>query len=183
MFLKVISFISTTFILISMVLQNTHASSLYDLSFTSIDGDKIHLSAFQNKVILIVNTASFCGFTRQYYGLQELWDKYKKEDFILIGFPSDDFGQEAKTNSKVKKICEIDFSINFLIAEISNIRGENTNQVFKFLEESLGRSSVPKWNFYKYIINKKGEPVKWYASLTNPKNRGLINEIDRQLSY
>ena len=82
MFLKVISFISTTFILISMVLQNTHASSLYDLSFTSIDGDKIHLSAFQNKVILIVNTASFCGFTRQYYGLQELWDKYKKEDFI-----------------------------------------------------------------------------------------------------
>tara|TARA_E500000178_G_C16858443_1_gene678514 strand:- start:158 stop:709 length:552 start_codon:yes stop_codon:yes gene_type:complete len=183
MFLKIINSLSITFTLIFMILQNTHASNLYDLSFNSIDGDKIHLSDFQNKVILIVNTASFCGFTRQYYGLQELWEKYQEKDFVLIGFPSDDFGQEANTNSKVKKICEIDFSINFLIAEISNIRGENTNQVFKFLRESLGRNSIPKWNFYKYIINKKGEPVQWYASLTNPKNRSLINEIDRQLSY
>ena len=181
MFLKSIKYLPIITLVFFMVLQNSHASKLYNISFSSIDGEKINFSEFKNKVILIVNTASFCGFTKQYYGLQELWDKYNSQDFVLIGFPSNDFGQEAKSNNEVKEICEIDFRINFLLAEISSVKGRDSNLVFKFLKDSLGPKSTPKWNFYKYLINKKGKPVNWYASLTSPKNKNLIKEIELNL--
>ncbi len=180
MFLKNIT-ILLFFLCLVMNVHISNASKLYELSFTSIDGEEISFSEYKNKVILIVNTASFCGFTRQYFALQELWEKYKKDNFVLIGFPSDDFGQEAKSNEDVKRICEIDFKINFPIAEISSVKGEDINLIFKFIIKELGSNSSPKWNFYKYLINKNGKPVNWFVSLTSPRNKHLIKEIEFHL--
>ena len=157
------------------------AEDLYDLSFNSIDGSQIYLSDFKDKTIVIVNTASFCGFTRQFSGLQNIWEKYKKDGLVVIGIPSNDFNQEAKTNAEVKDFCEINFDVDFVLSETSNVRGQNAHPLFKFLFNNLGPRSVPKWNFYKYIIDKHGVPVDYYSSVTGPESEKFIIAIENEL--
>jgi len=157
------------------------SKDFYTISFNSIEGDKIFLSNYRNKVILVVNTASFCGFTGQFKGIQNIWRKYKSDGLIVIGVPSNDFGQEAKTNSEVKNFCSMNFDIDFLMAETSKLRGENAHPLFKYLATSLGLRSTPKWNFYKYIINKNGTPVTYFSSMTSPESPKLIIAIEEAL--
>ena len=165
-------------------LNVSHSSTInnfYDISFNSIDGDKIYLSDFKNKTFIITNTASFCGFTRQFVGLQDIWDKYKKDGLVVIGVPSNDFNQEAKTNTEVKTLCETNFSIDFILAEISNVRGKNAHPLFKYLVDNLGIRSAPKWNFYKYIIDRNGAPVDYFSSVTKPDSSKFISAVEREL--
>ncbi len=157
------------------------SKDFYSISFNSIEGDKIFLSNYRNNVILVVNTASFCGFTGQFKGIQNIWRKYKSDGLIVIGVPSNDFGQEAKTNSEVKNFCSINFNVDFLMTETSKTRGENAHPLFKYLATSLGLKSAPKWNFYKYIINKNGKPVTYFSSMTSPENPKLIIAIEEAL--
>tara|TARA_B100001769_G_scaffold58326_1_gene42675 strand:+ start:284 stop:838 length:555 start_codon:yes stop_codon:yes gene_type:complete len=165
-------------------LNVSHSSTInnfYDISFNSIDGDKIYLSDFKNKTFIITNTASFCGFTRQFVGLQDISDKYKKDGLVVIGVPSNDFNQEAKTNAEVKTLCETNFSIDFILAEISNVRGKNAHPLFKYLVDNLGIRSAPKWNFYKYIIDRNGAPVDYFSSVTKPDSSKFISAVEREL--
>ena len=155
--------------------------SLYDLEIESINGEIIKLKDYQNKVILIVNTASYCGFTKQYGDLQELWDKYKSKGLIVLGVPSDSFNQEKKTNSEVKEFCEVNFEINFPLTTITEVKGSNAHEIFKWAENNFGKSAIPKWNFHKILINKEGKIQKTYSSFTNPMSNKIIGEIEKIL--
>ena len=121
----------------------------YDFKINSISGDVIDLNDFKGKPVLLVNTASYCGFTKQYNDMQELWERYKDKGLIVLGIPSNSFNQEKKVNSEVKKFCEVNFDINFPLTTITEVKGKNAHEIFKWAENNFGKSAVPKWNFHK----------------------------------
>ena len=155
--------------------------SFYDLEIESINGEIIKLKDYRNKVILIVNTASYCGFTKQYEDLQELWDKYNSKGLIVLGVPSDSFNQEKKTNSEVKEFCEVNFDINFPLTTITEVKGSDAHEIFKWAENNFGKSAIPKWNFHKILINKQGNVEETYGSFTKPTSNKIINKIEEIL--
>ena len=154
----------------------------YDFKINSISGDIIDLNDYRGKPVLVVNTASYCGFTKQYADMQKLWEKYKNKGLIVLGVPSNSFNQEKKNNDEVKEFCEVNFSINFPITEITDVKGDNAHEIYKWAKENHGKSAVPKWNFYKILINKEGRIVDTYASLTNPTSKKIINKIESLLN-
>ena len=155
--------------------------SFYDFQINDISGEVINFKDYKNKVILIVNTASYCGFTKQYTDLQNLWEKYKGQGLIVLGIPSDSFNQEKKANKEVKEFCEVNFNISFPLSEITNVKGENAHPVFKWAKESFGNSAVPKWNFHKILINKNGQIIDTFASFTSPMSSKIIKKIEKSL--
>ncbi len=155
--------------------------SLYDLEIESINGEIIKLKDYRDKVILIVNTASYCGFTKQYEDLQDLWNKYKSSGLIVLGVPSDSFNQEKKTNSEVKEFCEVNFEINFPLTTITDVKGNDAHAIFKWAENNFGKSAIPKWNFHKILINKQGNVEETYTSFTKPTSNKIINKIEEIL--
>ncbi len=154
----------------------------YDFKINSISGDIIDLNDYRGKPVLVVNTASYCGFTKQYADMQKLWEKYKNKGLIVLGVPSNSFNQEKKNNDEVKEFCEVNFNINFPITEITDVKGDNAHEIYKWAKENHGKSAVPKWNFYKLLINKEGRIVDTYASLTNPTSKKIINKIESLLN-
>ena len=161
--------------------MSNNQKSFYDLEIESINGEIIKLKDYRDKVILIVNTASYCGFTKQYEDLQELWDKYKSKGLIVLGVPSDSFNQEKKTNSEVKEFCEVNFEINFPLTTITEVKGENAHEIFKWAENNFGKSAIPKWNFHKILINKLGNVEDTYDSFTKPTSNKIISKIEEIL--
>ena len=161
--------------------MSNNQESFYDLEIESINGEIIKLKDYRDKVILIVNTASYCGFTKQYEDLQELWDKYKSKGLIVLGVPSDSFNQEKKTNSEVKEFCEVNFEINFPLTTITEVKGSDAHEIFKWAENNFGKSAIPKWNFHKILINKQGNVEDTYASFTKPTSNKIINKIEEIL--
>ena len=154
----------------------------YDFKINSISGDIIDLNDFKGKPVLVVNTASYCGFTKQYDDMQELWERYKDKGLIVLGIPSNSFNQEKKDNSDVKEFCEVNFNINFPLTEITDVKGDNAHEIYKWAKENFGKSAVPKWNFYKILINKEGKIEDTYASLTNPISKKIINKVESLLN-
>ena len=153
----------------------------YDFKINSISGDIIDLSEFKGKPVLIVNTASYCGFTKQYEDMQKLWENYRERGLVVLGIPSNSFNQEKNNNSEVKEFCEVNFNINFPMTEITNVKGDDAHEIYKWAKENHGKSAVPKWNFYKILINKEGKIEDTYASLTNPTSKKIINKIESLL--
>ena len=153
----------------------------YDFKIESITGENIDFKDYENKAILIVNTASFCGFTKQYEELQMLWEKYKKDGLVVLGIPSNSFNQESSNNSDVKNFCEVNFNINFPLTSITNVKGNDAHDIFKWAEKNYGKSAIPKWNFHKILINKKGKIQKTYNSFTKPMSKKIITEIENIL--
>ncbi len=153
----------------------------YDFKINSISGDIIDLNEFKGKPVLVVNTASYCGFTKQYDDMQKLWEKYKDNGLIVLGIPSNSFNQEKKVNSEVKKFCEVNFNINFPLTEITDVKGDKAHEIYKWAEENYGKSAVPKWNFYKILINKEGTIEDTYASLTKPTSKKITKKIESLL--
>ena len=153
----------------------------YDFSIESISGETIDLNQYKNKVILIVNTASYCGFTKQYDELQKLWDLYKSKGLIVLGVPSNSFNQEKKKDLDVKEFCEVNFNINFPLTTITNVKGENAHDIFKWAEANHGKSAVPKWNFHKILINREGKIQNTFVSFTKPMSAKIISEIEKIL--
>ena len=125
--------------------MSNNQESFYDLEIESINGEIIKLKDYRDKVILIVNTASYCGFTKQYNELQELWDLYKEKGLIVLGVPSNSFNQEKNNNAAVKEFCEVNFNINFPLTTITEVKGKNAHEIFKWAKENHGKSAVPKW--------------------------------------
>ena len=149
----------------------------FDFKIESISGNEIEFREYKNKAILVVNTASYCGFTKQYTDLQNLWDKYKKDGLIVLGIPSNSFNQEKNSNQEVKDFCEVNFNINFPLTKITEVKGDNAHPIYKWAKSNYGKSAVPKWNFYKILINKEGKIEDTYSSLTNPMSEKIQNKI------
>ena len=149
--------------------------------FNGIDGNPINISEYKNKVIVVVNVASRCGFTNQYEDLQELWTNYKDKGLIVIGVPTDNFKQEPGTNKEIKDFCETTFGIDFPITEKTNVIGKNSHPFFIWAKKNYGRSAIPKWNFHKIIVGKNGKIVDTFASITKPSSSKFIRTIDKEL--
>ena len=150
----------------------------FDFKIQSISGDIIDFNDFRNKVILLVNTASFCGFTKQYEDLQKLWEKYEKKGLIVLGIPSNSFNQEKDNDDEVKKFCEVNFNITFPLSTITSVKGSNAHEIYKWAEKNHGKSAIPKWNFHKILINKEGKIIDTFASFTNPLSKKMIKKIE-----
>ncbi len=149
----------------------------YDFSINSITGEKIEFKEYKDKVILVVNTASYCGFTKQYEDLQKLWETYGSKGLVVLGVPSNSFNQEKNNNSEVKKFCEVNFDINFPLTAITEVKGNNAHDIFKWAEKNHGKSAVPKWNFHKILVNKEGKIEDTFTSFTKPMSKKIINKI------
>ncbi len=158
----------------------TTASDLYDFKFESISGQKLVLKSFKDQPILIVNTASMCGFTKQFDGLQKLYNSYKEKGLVIIGMPSNSFKQEYAEEDQVKDFCETRFNINFPMTKIVNVIGEDKHPFYRWLSDSYGVK--PKWNFYKFFFNKKGEFVASFSSLTKPSSKKLLQLIEKDIN-
>ena len=156
----------------------SYEQKIYNFSIESITGKTINFKDYKNKVILVVNTASYCGFTKQYDELQELWDAYKEKGLIVIGVPSNSFNQEKNSNSDVKKFCEVNFNINFPLTAITDVKGKNAHKLYKWAKENYGKSAVPKWNFHKILINKEGKVQHTFASFTKPMSKKITKAIE-----
>ena len=162
-------------------LSANYEKIFYDFKIESISGEVIDFKDYKNKVVLLVNTASYCGFTKQYDELQELWDLYKTKGLIVLGVPSNSFNQEEKNNTDVKKFCEMNFNINFPLTSITEVKGSNAHELFLWAKDNHGKSAVPKWNFHKLLIDKNGKINDTFASFTKPMSKKIINKIEKLL--
>jgi len=153
--------------------------SLHDISVTTIDGQEQSLSDYKGKVLLVVNTASECGSTPQYKGLEELWRAYKDRGFVVLGFPSNDFGgQEPLDEAGIKAFCAKNYDITFPMYAKVKTQGEGQSPVYRFLSADWGE---PKWNFHKYLVGKTGRVIKSFPTSTEPSNAGLRAAIETAL--
>ena len=173
-----ITIIVTKLFLYSFMSMSTE---FYNFQFESIEGNKMPLKNFRGKVVLLVNTASMCGLTKQYAGLQELHEEYQDKGLVVLGVPSNSFMQEHSSEDKVKDFCETNFNINFPMTEKMDVIGENAHPFFKWAKENHGRNAVPKWNFHKIIIGKDGKVADTFASITRPSSKKFINLIEEEI--
>ena len=138
------------------------------------------LCQYQGKVILVVNTASFCGFTDQYEGLEKIYAKYKDQGFVVLGFPSNDFGkQEPGSNKEIADFCKNTYDVKFPMFAKSSVSGANPNPLFKMLIAKTG--TTPKWNFYKYLVDRNGNVIDSFGSVTKPTSSSITSEIEKLL--
>ena len=170
--------------ILSMIFSTKSMSSdksFHDFSIESISGGDISLADYKNKVVLLVNTASQCGFTPQYAGLQKIYDRYKEDGFVVLGVPSDDFNQELSSDDDVKKFCEIRYGVNFPLTSIQNIKGDNAHPLYKWITGNTSVIGQPRWNFHKYLISKDGKILNWFSSMTSPTSDGLFKQVEQAL--
>ncbi len=160
----------------------TSPKSAHDFSFKTIDGDELPLSNYKGKVILVVNTASLCGFTSQFGGLQDLWDRYRDRGLIVLGVPSDDFGgQELDSAAEVKSFCTINYNVNFPLTEIVKVKGPSAHPYYKWVADTYGGLALPRWNFHKHLINPDGVLIDWFVSTTAPNSKRVSKAIEKML--
>ncbi|GGC34114.1 glutathione peroxidase [Parapedobacter defluvii] len=167
------------FLVLAAVLMVNPAENVYQFSITSIDGKKVDLSQFKGKKLLIVNTASKCGYTKQYAGLQELSEKYA-DKVVVIGFPANNFGgQEPGSNDEIQGFCEKNFGVTFLLAEKSSVAGEDISPLFKYLTEMENPDFTGeiKWNFEKFLIDEQGNLIHRFRSKIEPMSAELTGKL------
>ena len=156
-----------------------YEKTFFDFDIKDINGKIINLNKYKNKTILLVNVASKCGFTKQYSGLQSLYEKYKDKDFLIIAVPSNQFGgQEPGSNEEIKNFCETNFDITFQITDKVKVKGDNVHEIYLWAKENHGKSTIPKWNFHKILINKEGKVHKAFNSFVDPLSNKITKEIE-----
>ena len=153
----------------------------YEFKFNGIEGNLIDLKDYENKVIVVVNVASRCGFTNQYEDLQTLWSNYREKGLIVLGVPTNNFKQEPGSNKEIKDFCETNFNINFPMTEKIDVIGNNAHPFFIWAKENHGKSAIPKWNFHKIIIGKNGKVSDTFSSITKPSSQKFINLIEKEI--
>ena len=159
--------------------SKTYAEIAYNFKFNGIDGTQINLTDYENKVLVVVNVASRCGFTPQYSDLQKVWEDYKDKDVIIIGVPTNNFKQEPGSNEEIKDFCETNFNINFPMTEKIDVIGKNAHPFFKWARENYGNGAIPKWNFHKIIIGKDGKVANTFSSITKPSSEKFRKAIEK----
>ncbi|AXH10020.1 glutathione peroxidase [Malaciobacter halophilus] len=155
-------------------LIGANMKSIYDFEVETIDGKKVSLSDYKNKVLLIVNVASKCGFTSQYEGLEKLYDKYKTKDFVVLGFPCNQFmNQEPGTNEEIKEFCSLTYNVSFPMFSKIDVNGDEAHPLYKYLKNEasglLGTEAI-KWNFTKFLVDKNGKVIDRFSPSTTPEN-------------
>jgi len=159
-----------------------YEKKFFDHTIKNINNEIINLDQYKGKTILLVNVASKCGFTKQYTGLQELYEKYKDKDFYVIGVPSNQFGgQEPGSNAEIKNFCETNFNITFPLTDKVDVKGDNAHEIYKWAKKNYGNSAVPKWNFHKILINRDGKIHETFGSFTDPLSKKIITNIENIL--
>ena len=177
--------IYTIFIMFSFLTKADakYEKLFFDFNIKSINGELINFADYKDKTVLLVNVASNCGFTKQYSGLQTLYDTYKSKGLLVIGIPSNQFGgQEPGTNEEIKNFCETNFNITFPITDKVSVKGELAHPIYLWAKKNHGRSTVPKWNFHKILISKDGKIHNTYSSYVGPTSKKLIQEIENLLN-
>ena len=160
---------------------NEPEKGFYDFTLPSIEGGVLSLADFKGKSILLVNTASYCGFTKQYDGLQALYDSRRDKGLVVLGVPSNDFGQQERgQKAEIKEFCEVNFNIDFPMSDKLVVKGQDAHPLYQWLKAETG--AQPKWNFYKFLINGDGQAVAYFSSLTKPESKKLTKAIDATLS-
>ena len=150
--------------------------------FMSIDGEPMSLADYSGNVLLVVNTASKCGFTPQYEGLQSLWTEYKDDGLIVVGIPSGDFaGQEFDKDSEVKEFCQLNYGVDFPLTSKNHVVGEDAHPFYTYAKEHLGEEAVPQWNFHKILIGRDGTPVKAFGTRVAPEDEELVSAVKAAL--
>ena len=152
----------------------------YDFEFKDLDGSSLNLSDYKGKVIVVVNVASQCGFTNQYEDMQKVWEQYQDRGVVMLGVPSNDFGnQEPGNNKEIKNFCEAKFGISFPMTEKISVKGPNAHPFYQWAKKNHGKSAIPKWNFHKIIIDRSGKINKTFSSMTNPTSRKFISTLEK----
>ena len=174
--------IKKTLLLILFLFINNYSmaekgTSIYDFNITDIDDNIVNLSKFNGNPILLVNTASRCGFTPQYEGLQNIFVKYKASDLTIIATTSNSFNQEFEKAEDIKKICLVNYGVSFITSSPMNVKGNNSHPIYKWIKTEYKKS--PKWNFYKYLFDRKGELVDSWSSITKPDSSKIIKKIEK----
>ena len=153
-------------------------TNVYDFSAEKLEGGEQSLADYAGKVVLVVNTASKCGFTPQYEGLEKLYQQYKDLGLVILGFPCNQFGkQESGTSDEIEEFCQVNYGVTFHLFEKIEVNGDNTHPIFKFLKSNVSNGifgSKIKWNFTKFVINRRGIPVKRFSPTTKPKDMEKI---------
>ena len=168
--------------LFSTKLNASYEKLAFDFSFKDLDGSEMKLADFKDKVIVVTNVASYCGFTSQYEDLQEIWEKYQSKGLVVIGVPSNSFNQEMETNKEIKNFCEAKFGITFPMTEKVSVKGDNAHPFYLWAKENYGNAAIPKWNFHKIIVNKQGKIIDTFASITKPTSKRFVKTIEENLN-
>ncbi len=171
-------------LLSSMGASSTDSSNqtAHSFEFTSIEGESLPMKRFGGKAVLLVNTASRCGFTRQYDDLQALWERYRDRGLVVLGVPSNDFGgQEPGSESEIKKFCRINFDVDFPMTSKVSVKGKHAHPLYRWAAQQLGWNAKPRWNFHKYLISPDGQLVGWFSSPTSPTAKRVLRAIEAQL--
>jgi len=173
---------NTTMCLFAKASASQHTA--YDFSFLGLTtGNLLPLSDYKGKVILVVNTASKCGFTGQYAGLETLYNTYKDRGLVIIGVPSNDFGEQEKGhNEEIATFCQINFGVTFPMAAKEIVSGENAHPFYKWAQDSFPFWARPRWNFHKYLIDTQGHMVDYFYSTTTPESSRMRKAIEHLLS-
>lgn len=157
------------------------AQGAFTFAFTAIEGDPLPLERFRGRPVLIVNTASQCGFTPQYAALQRLWEQYRGRGLVVLGVPSNDFRQESGDNAAIKAFCETNFDIDFPLTEKVSVTGPGSHPLFAWLRGELGDAAGPRWNFHKYLIGPDGRAVAFWPSAVEPDAPAITAAIEKLL--
>jgi glutathione peroxidase len=154
----------------------------HGFAFTAIDGGALPLSAWEGKPVLVVNTASYCGYTPQYRDLEALWQKYRDQGLVVLGVPSNDFGaQEPGTEAEIKNFCETRYAIDFPLTEKCKVIGGSAHPFYRWIAQTLGEGAAPRWNFHKYLLGPDGELVGAWPSSVSPGDKVVTQEIEKLL--
>ena len=152
------------------------------IMFTSIDGEQLPMSDFAGKAVLVVNTASLCGFTYQYDGLQAVWERYRERGLVVLGVPSNDFGrQEPGDESEIKHFCEVNFNVDFPMTTKQVVTGNDAHPFFQHVAAKLGDDRLPRWNFHKYLVDTEGQLVDAWSSRVEPGSAEITEAIEKVL--
>jgi glutathione peroxidase len=159
------------------------AGSAYDFKFTAIEGEPLPLSQYKGKVVLLVNTASLCGFTPQYADLQAVWARYRDRGLVVLGVPSNDFGgQEPGSAAEIKQFCEVNYDLDFPLTTKEHVVGDAAHPFYRWAATQLGFAAKPRWNFHKYLIGPDGQLADWFSTVTAPTSPKVTAAIEAQLA-
>ncbi len=169
-----------------MIAEPFAGASFYDFTMKSIDGKDIHFNEYKGKVVLVVNVASFCGFTKQYKGLEELYQKYKDKNFVILGFPANDFGaQEPGSDEEIKTFCSTKYNVTFQMFSKISTKGAAKHPLYQFLTAGGGDEKLSgevAWNFEKFLVDKQGKIVQRYKRNIEPMSEEIVANIEEQLA-
>lgn len=155
----------------------------YDFSFKAIDGGDLPLADFRGKPILVINTASFCGYTPQYTAIEDLWRRYRDRGLVVIGVPSNDFGgQEPGSAEEIKSFCEVNFEVDFPLAEKARVIGADAHPFYRWARGALGEKAAPQWNFHKYLVGADGRLAASFATSVSPTAPEVVKAVEAELA-